>query len=207
MSWLVLSVLSQLPCLCSPVPNATSLLSCHGCPIFAALSYLSCPCFGTGHTVLCLISWLHFSDCLFLLSYPVLPILSACPVPAVLSKLFSIILVPSSPVPTVPHLSRLVSQSSPSTLTCLSCPVIADVMSEMPCPNFTVTAVLPRLSHLSYPVPAALFCHVLAIVFFFPVLPVPFQVYSLIVLPKLSCLGFPVAAVLPQHSCPQLFCL
>ncbi len=163
--------------------------SCHtmtvlpACPTPVALSYLPCP--------IC----------------PVHPVFSAYPFPPLLSQLScSSALVHSSAghgtrslCPVLPDLSRMTCQANQFRRH------VPDVM-----PNFTVMAVLSRLSNLNCPVPAALsFCHVLAILSSLSCPACTIPTFSscpvLTALSWLSCPGFPVLAVLPQHSCSQLF--
>ncbi len=167
----------------SPVLSVLSRFNHQGCPVRVALSHTTyanwpamvvlSPC-----PVLAVLSLLSYLAVLSSVSYPGLTILmvfsSGCCVlshlscPPVLSQLSCSIAVHMFPqsrpwchvltshplCPVLANLSRLTCPGWPVCAVLFS--VIADAMSKMSCPNFTVMNVLLWLSHLNCSVPAAL---------------------------------------------------
>jgi hypothetical protein len=150
------------------------------CPVLAVLSSLTC----SGHPVS-----VSFPGC------TILTVFSGCPVLAVLSHLSC----PRYPALTLfpAHLSPQSRQCCHVQEYCLLCPVMADpsrlicqadVMFQMSCTDFAITAVLPRLS-----CPRWMSC---------PSIPVVSS-FVLAVLSLITCSRCPALAVLSYIPCPR----
>jgi hypothetical protein len=138
------TVLSQLSCLGSPVPQVLSRLSCPRCPVQAVLSLLSCTGIFLRSRVPSVFSrnaqvfLCKPHKCIYVLSlllcseHPVLSVLSGYPV----LDAFSLLPCPR--------------------LSCAGCPVPA-VLSRLSCPGCFIPVVLYLLSRPGCPVQAVLF--------------------------------------------------